>query len=146
MSRLNELIEKLRTLGEGNLQNRQKGLPQALQVPFSRNAEKFTARSWAWGEVVGREDGPPLIPDAQPAVGGRSFVPEREKLLNSLGNGTCKTSRSYPEKVDPYVCTHCHEREKPNGALVVPFGTDLIGHTWLHSECWHAWHALKTVS
>ena len=41
MSRFNELIEKLRTLEEGNLQNRQKGLLQALQVPPPRNAKSF---------------------------------------------------------------------------------------------------------
>ena len=35
-------------------------------------------------------------------------------------------------------CAWC---EKPNrdGHAVVPFGTEIHGHTWLHPECWNDW-------
>jgi hypothetical protein len=142
MSRFNELIEKLRTLEEGNLQNRQKRLLQVLQVSPPRNAKSFVADFGTPDGVVEREGGPSLNPVAQPSVAGKSPIPGSEKLLQSLGKGTCKTSRSDPEAGAPTRCGHCGGGER-SGAMIVPFGTEVIGHTWLHSECWPAWYARR---
>jgi hypothetical protein len=40
---------------------------------------------------------------------------------------------------DPTRCAHCGEGER-SGVMIVPFGTETTGHTWLHSECWRAWY------
>jgi hypothetical protein len=36
-------------------------------------------------------------------------------------------------------CVWCGTPESPS-AVVVPFGTEPGMHTWLHPECWRAWH------
>ncbi len=43
------------------------------------------------------------------------------------------------ETSDPGICAECAECDRPEH-VVVPFGTDGHGHTWLHPECWEAWH------
>ena len=44
----------------------------------------------------------------------------------------------HPQHFHPGRCAWC---EKPNrdGHAVVPFGTEIHGHTWLHPECWNDW-------
>jgi hypothetical protein len=27
--------------------------------------------------------------------------------------------------------------------MIVPFGSEATGHTWLHSECWREWYAKR---
>ncbi len=39
-------------------------------------------------------------------------------------------------------CVQCGKPEFP-GAVVLPFGTEPKTHTWLHAECWSAWHSKK---
>jgi hypothetical protein len=36
-------------------------------------------------------------------------------------------------------CAWCGEAESSN-AMVLPFGCEPGGHTWLHSQCWPEWH------
>jgi hypothetical protein len=36
-------------------------------------------------------------------------------------------------------CAWCGEAESSN-AMVLPFGCEPGGHTWLHSQCWRDWH------
>jgi hypothetical protein len=42
-----------------------------------------------------------------------------------------------PEATTPGQCAHCRQTGQPDH-VVVPFGTE--NHTWLHPECWPAWH------
>ncbi len=37
------------------------------------------------------------------------------------------------------TCAECAGFDRPEH-MVVPFGTEGHGHTWLHPECWEAWH------
>jgi hypothetical protein len=37
-------------------------------------------------------------------------------------------------------CLGCGESERAHETLL-PFGTNLTGHAWLHARCWPAWHA-----
>jgi hypothetical protein len=39
-------------------------------------------------------------------------------------------------------CLWCGQSESP-GAVVVPYGTELGTHAWLHPECWPGWHDLR---
>jgi hypothetical protein len=39
-------------------------------------------------------------------------------------------------------CAWCGEMESPS-AIVLPFGTQPGTHTWLHAECWPAWHQAR---
>ena len=40
---------------------------------------------------------------------------------------------------DPTRCA-CGAGERA-GAMIAPFGTEDIGHTWLHSQCWREWYS-----
>ena len=42
----------------------------------------------------------------------------------------------------PGLCAWCREG-RCDGGVVLPFGADAQGHTWLHGECWEAWHARR---
>jgi hypothetical protein len=44
----------------------------------------------------------------------------------------------HPEPSLPDRCAWCGEPDV-TGTLVVPFGTQSHGHTWLHPECWETW-------
>jgi len=44
-----------------------------------------------------------------------------------------------PAPSPPGRCAWCGRPESP-GAVVLPFGTEPGTHTWLHGECWPAWH------
>lgn len=48
----------------------------------------------------------------------------------------------HPEPSEPGRCAGCGEPEL-SGSLVVPFGSEHHGHTWLHSDCWPEWHASR---
>jgi hypothetical protein len=45
----------------------------------------------------------------------------------------------HPVPSDPGRCAWCGKAESL-GAVVLPFGTEPGTHTWLHAECWAAWH------
>jgi hypothetical protein len=37
-------------------------------------------------------------------------------------------------------CLGCGRGDEQAG-IVLPFGTDVSGHAWLHSACWPAWYS-----
>ena len=47
-----------------------------------------------------------------------------------------------PAPSPPGSCRWCGKSESPS-AVVLPFGTEPGTHTWLHSNCWQAWHAAR---
>jgi hypothetical protein len=51
----------------------------------------------------------------------------------------------HPTPSSPGRCAWCGMSESP-GAVVLPFGTEPGTHTWLHSECWPAWHEARRAS
>ena len=48
----------------------------------------------------------------------------------------------HPEPSEPGRCAYCGETES-RARPVVPFGTVLGTHTWLHSGCWRAWRGQR---
>lgn len=48
----------------------------------------------------------------------------------------------HPAPSPPGRCAWCGRPESP-GAVVLPFGTEPGTHTWLHAECWPAWHQAR---
>ncbi len=44
----------------------------------------------------------------------------------------------HPQHSDPGRCAWCGRLDR-DGHVVVPFGTESHGHTWLHPECWNDW-------
>jgi hypothetical protein len=48
----------------------------------------------------------------------------------------------HPAPSAPGFCAWCGKHESP-GAVVLPFGTEPNTHTWLHAECWPAWHKAR---
>lgn len=43
-----------------------------------------------------------------------------------------------PQTSSPGRCLACHDGDSTNDPLL-PFGTDIHGHAWLHSRCWDGW-------
>ncbi len=44
----------------------------------------------------------------------------------------------HPQHSHPGRCAWCEKPDR-DGHAVVPFGTKIHGHTWLHPECWNDW-------
>jgi hypothetical protein len=43
---------------------------------------------------------------------------------------------------EPGKCAWCHiEADTANKGVVVPFGNNVEGHTWLHHDCWEKWYS-----
>lgn len=81
------------------------------------------------------------------ATSGRD-VRDGEKQLQShvqLENTTDKTDAPGVAASDPTRCAHCGAGER-SGAMIVPFGTEVIGHTWLHSGCWREWYSKRNAA
>jgi hypothetical protein len=47
-----------------------------------------------------------------------------------------------PEPSRIGICAHCGGGETPT-SVIVPYGTVLGTHTWLHRECWEAWFQIR---
>lgn len=47
-----------------------------------------------------------------------------------------------PVRSSPGRCLGCGEAEHSHDPLL-PFGTELSGHAWLHARCWSAWYASR---
>ncbi|MET4482350.1 hypothetical protein [Bradyrhizobium sp. F1.13.3] len=50
-----------------------------------------------------------------------------------------------PVSSPPGRCLHCGASEGPLDELV-PFGIEPLGHAWLHSRCWAAWHESRRAT
>ena len=50
----------------------------------------------------------------------------------------------HPAPSVPGHCAWCGSPETM-GARVVPFGSEPWTHTWLHPECWSAWHRARRI-
>ena len=48
----------------------------------------------------------------------------------------------HPEPSNPEHCAWCGTAET-SGASIVPYGTNPVGHAWLHPECWAAWYQAR---
>ena len=48
----------------------------------------------------------------------------------------------HPAPSVPGHCAWCGRPESPS-AMVLPFGNEPGTHTWLHAECWPAWHQAR---
>jgi hypothetical protein len=53
-----------------------------------------------------------------------------------------KWLNDHPAPSEPGRCVWCHKPHSPS-AVVIPFGDEPGGHTWLHVECWPAWHQAR---
>jgi hypothetical protein len=51
----------------------------------------------------------------------------------------------HPAPSAPGRCASCGKAECPS-AVVLPFGTEPETHTWLHAECWGAWHEARRMA
>lgn len=47
-----------------------------------------------------------------------------------------------PVRSLPGRCLSCSNAEYAHDPLL-PFGTEISGHAWLHSRCWPAWHSAR---
>ena len=59
-----------------------------------------------------------------------------------LEAGVIEWLNQHPSSSPAGRCAWCGAVETA-GAVVVPFGTEPGTHTWLHAECWPAWHQAR---
>ena len=48
-----------------------------------------------------------------------------------------------PSPSPPCCCAWCGETEDVGDCVVLPFGTEAHGHTWLHRRCWGDWFEMR---
>jgi hypothetical protein len=63
----------------------------------------------------------------------------RENHATLLEKHIIRWLNEHPAPSRPGECAWCGKPESPDGT-VLPFGTEPETHTWLHAECWPAWH------
>ena len=89
--------------------------------------------------------------DVLALLAGKSSVPDATAVEHeSLGRVTDATRGNrivhwldqHPRPSQAGFCAHCCRPESIS-AVVVPFGVEPGTHTWLHAECWHAWHQAR---
>jgi hypothetical protein len=115
-----------------------------------RAAQKSGVRVTVDGEsLVLEASGPP--PHAVLDALSRYKVAIVALLRASRGRSTVEDWRAccavewlnqHPAPSPPGRCAWCRRPESP-GAVVLPFGTEPGTHTWLHAECWPAWHQAR---
>jgi hypothetical protein len=62
--------------------------------------------------------------------------------LTSLEKRVIRWLNEHPAPSRAGECAWCRRPELPDGT-VLPFGTEPGTHTWLHAECWPAWHRAR---
>ena len=85
----------------------------------------------------------------------RSFFDHRTRLAMANAGKTLAAARAMafnccviewlnnnPAPSAPGRCAHCGKQEQL-GQAVVPFGIKRHDHTWLHTDCWSAWHGKR---
>ncbi len=70
------------------------------------------------------------------ALGTRAAQPETTEA------SIVKWLNDHPAPSEPERCAWCYKPHSPS-AVVIPFGNEPEGHTWLHVECWPAWHQAR---
>jgi hypothetical protein len=85
----------------------------------------------------------------EPAVHGRSDVDvfprelgESDYVRRETETRIVKWLNDHPVSSEPERCAWCRKPHSPS-AVVIPFGNEPGGHTWLHVECWPAWHQAR---
>lgn len=88
--------------------------------------------------------GTPVAHVAQslPKESPRRAMTENEKYQDLTSAVAPVAHQIDDEAGDPTRCAHCGGGER-SGAPVFPIGTAVIGHTWLHTECWRAWYTKR---
>ena len=61
-------------------------------------------------------------------------------LMKSVAVEKCVVEwlNQHSEPSEPDQCAWCKQTDLPEH-VIVPFGSNLHGHTWLHPECWSEW-------
>jgi hypothetical protein len=69
-------------------------------------------------------------------------LPRREAEARAFACCVVEWLNRNPAGSSPGRCLGCGQAEHSHDPLL-PFGTETIGHAWLHSRCWPAWHAAR---
>jgi hypothetical protein len=120
-----------------------------LKVPASLHDEAVTeirAQKNAIRRALKNETGDPWDADDY-----RNFYHERTDIAEIEGGQTRAQAEAFafkgcivewlnrhPEPSDADCCAWCRLKDL-SGHDIVPFGSNLRGHTWLHPECWDPW-------
>jgi hypothetical protein len=72
----------------------------------------------------------------------RGLVPPRLDMEVAFSNRLVEWLDQHPAASPAGRCAWCGRAETVS-AVVLPFGTEPGTHTWLHPECWPAWHQAR---
>ena len=77
------------------------------------------------------------------APSGAAVAPVSEAAYGSdLQTWIVDWLNQHPTPSRAGLCGWCGKLETV-AAVVLPFGTEAGGHTWLHAECWPEWHQAR---
>jgi hypothetical protein len=71
--------------------------------------------------------------------------PRHQAKHRNVNYSVVEWLNQHPAPSAPGHCAWCGKFESQN-AVVLPFGTELRMHAWLHSECWPAWHEARRAA
>src|SRR5262249_33406515 len=69
-------------------------------------------------------------------------LPRAEAEAQALASCIVEWLNRNPTPSAPGRCVWCGKAESRDAA-VLPYGTELGTHTWLHAECWPAWQEVR---
>jgi hypothetical protein len=85
-----------------------------------------------------RKDRGPVREDQEPISKSADQQFKRRTLEASI----VEWLNRHPVPSAPGRCAWCRRPESPT-AVVLPFGIEPGTHTWLHAQCWPAWHEAR---
>jgi hypothetical protein len=71
-----------------------------------------------------------------------SGLPRAEAEVQALACCVVEWLNQNPARSTPSRCLGCGGRSWPSNQ-VLPFGTEMHGHAWLHGACWPTWHRAR---
>jgi hypothetical protein len=74
-------------------------------------------------------------------IPGLRFAADAQELFNEFRGQLERRLRGGVE-IAPSFESHIAKYRKGD-SMVVPYGTEAVGHIWLHSRCWPAWYARR---
>jgi hypothetical protein len=116
--------------------------PQVLLDALARHKLAIRALLRPWQDEWTAEDWRAYFDKRSGIAASRDGLPRSEAEALAFDCCVIEWLNQHPAPSAPGRCAWCGKAELP-GAVVLPFGTEPGTHTWLHAECWPAWHQAR---
>jgi hypothetical protein len=100
----------------------------ALVALLRRGRDSWTAQDWQ-----------AFFDERTPIAEFDGGLPRQVAEARAFGACVVEWLNRNPVRSVPDRCCWCGGGER-EGNVLLPFGTERAGHTWMHSACWRPWH------